>query len=544
MPPRTRTQSSGAMSARSTRSGSSRRSGGSTDASSVDLGASTRASSVSVSASTSGSASGFNSYGSSPTPTEGAPLVPTTTPVDMGLAFGSGYGGASLDALYAPTATYVNLVHMDQMAQYLQAPETQQSLDTLLAVVKVRTGKNGDNDNDDDNTPDYHTALDELDYLEGLFKKLRFSYKEQLTKETVVRRILELELPLLTAADIDRIVQSTEAERQRLRQIKSNGREQGAAAERLVRDLAAEQRYLAMAEAETIRLPDRVLRLRHRLARLKLALRAELDAIDRASSGGGGGGGGGRTVPPAASSYPCTTCGRSFYSEAFHQLHQAMHSLEKGQSASENETNSLVDFGDEAAAAAATSATAMRRCHGCSQMVPALFLDSAPPKGESHKAFHARIQKATAEAHQQLAAASTTSASTSSYALVTDTGNGSRLDLTPHAETEEAVRQLQRSEADLAALEKRVRAEAERQAAIEGEMTQSLQHLRESVGSIRLEMARIEQEADRMVQYIEEGRTYLGRSLQEQTDLFDVLLLGDNDEEADDDGDSDEEMQD
>ncbi|KJR89597.1 uncharacterized protein SPSK_06207 [Sporothrix schenckii 1099-18] len=540
MPPRTRTQSSGATSARSTRSGASRRSGESTDASSVDLSASTRASSVSVSASASGSASGFNSYGSSPTPTEGAPLVPTTTPVDMGLAFGSGSGGASLDALYAPTATYVNLVHMDQMAQYLQAPETQQSLDTLLAVVKVRTGKNDDNDDDDDDdTPDYHTALDELDYLEGLFKKLRFSYKEQLTKETVVRRILELELPLLTAADIDRIVQSTEAERQRLRQIKSNGREQGAAAERLVRDLAAEQRYLEMAEAETIRLPDRVLRLRHRLARLKLALRAELDAIDRVSSGGGGGG---RTAPPAAFSYPCTTCGRSFYSEAFHQLHQAMHGLEKGPSASKNEATDVVDFGDEAAAAAATSATAMRRCHGCSQMVPALFLDSAPPKGESHKAFHVRIQKATAEAHQQLAAASTTSASTPGHAIVTDTGNGSRLDLTPQAETEEAVRQLQRSEADLAALEKRVRAEAERQTAIEGEMTQSLQHLRESVGSIRLEMARIEQEADRMVQYIEEGRTYLGRSLQEQTDLFDVLLLGENDE--DDDGDSDEEMQD
>lgn len=536
MPPRTRTQSSGATSARSTRSGVSRCSGDSTDASSVSVSAST---------------SGFNSYGSSPTPTEGAPLVPTTTPVDMSLAFGS--SATSLDALYAPTATYVNLVHMDQMAQYLQAPETQQSLDTLLAVVKMRAGDsgNGNNNNDDsdDPTPDYHTALDELDYLEGLFKKLRFSYKEQLTKETVVRRILELELPLLSAADIDRIVQSTEAERQQLRQIKSEGREQGAAAERLIRDLAAERRYLAMAEGEAIHLPDRVLRLRHRLARLKLALRAELDAIDRVSSGGSS------TVAPAASNYPCTTCGRSFCSEAFHQLHQAMHSVQsnKEEGQIDQKNNTLVDFGDEAAAAAATSATAMRRCHGCSQMVPALFLDSAPSKGESHKAFHTRIQKATAEAHQKLAAAaaSTSPASTSSSApaLMSQQqqlgGGGSSWDLAPQAETEEAVRQLQRSEADLAALEKRVRVEAERQAAIEGEMTQSLQHLRESVGSIRLEMARIEQEADRMVQYIEEGRTYLGRSLQEQTDLFDVLLLGDdNDDDDDDGGDSDEEMQD
>ncbi|KAL1896308.1 hypothetical protein Sste5346_004691 [Sporothrix stenoceras] len=530
MPPRTRTQSSGATSARSTRSsGTSRRpSGGadsSTDASSVDLSASTRASSVSVSA----SASGFNSYGSSPTPTEGAPLVPTTTPVDMGLAFGS--NSTSIDSLYGPTATYVNLVHMDQMAQYLQAPETQQSLDTLLGVVKMKQDKSG-NENDDDETPDYHTALDELDYLEGLFKKLRFSYKEQLTKETVVRRILELELPLLSAADIDRIVQSTEAERQQLRQIKSEGREQGAAAERLIRELAAEKRYLATAEAEAVHLPDRVLRLRHRLARLKLALRAELDAIDQVSSGG--------NAASTSTNHPCTTCGRSFYSEAFHQLHQAMHSVQSGKGGEEKGGSSL-DFGDDAAAAAAASATAMRRCHGCTQMVPALFLDSAPPKGESHKAFHARIQKATAEAHQKLAAAAASTSTSSSHALMTEGARGS-LDLTPQAETEEAVRQLQRSEADLAVLEKRVRAEAERQAVIEGEMTQSLQHLRESVGSIRLEMARIEQEADRMVQYIEEGRTYLGRSLQEQTDLFDVLLLGDDND--DDDEDSDEEMQD
>lgn len=478
----------------------------------------------------SASASGFNSYGSSPTPTEGAPLVPTTTPVDMGLAFGS--SATSLDALYGPTATYVNLVHMDQMAQYLQAPETQQSLETLLGVVKMKQ-QSGEEEGDGD-TPDYHTALDELDYLEGLFKKLRFSYKEQLTKETVVRRILELELPLLSPADIDRIVQSTEAERQQLRQIKSEGREQGAAAERLIRHLAAEKRYLATAEAETVHLPDRVLRLRHRLARLKLALRAELDAIDRVS--------GGSSAPSSSTtSHPCSTCGRSFYSEAFHQLHQAMHSVQASKASEQGDSQggSSLDFGDDAAAAAAASATAMRRCHGCTQLVPALFLDSVPPKGESHKAFHARIQKATAEAHQKLAA--TASTSTSSHALATGEG----LDLAPQAETEEAVRQLQRSEADLAALEKRVRAEAERQAAIEGEMTQSLQHLRESVGSIRLEMARIEQEADRMVQYIEEGRTYLGRSLQEQTDLFDVLLLGDdNDDDDDDDEDSDEEMQD
>ncbi|CAK7214618.1 hypothetical protein SEUCBS140593_002242 [Sporothrix eucalyptigena] len=522
MPPRTRTQSSGATSTRSTRSGTSRRSGESAETSSIDLGASTRASSVSASASTSAN----NSYGSSPTPTEFAPLVPTTTPVDMSM----GGAFASLDALYAPTATYVNLVHMEQMAQYLQAPETQQSLDQLLAVVKEKTG-----DDDEEPAPDYHTALDELDYLEGLFKKLRFSYKEQLTKETVVRRILELELPLLSAADIDRIVQSTEAERQQLRQIKSEGREQGAAAERLIRGLAAERRYVTMAESETLHLPDRVLRLRHRLARMKLALRAELDAIDRVSSGG--------APASTSSSHPCTTCGRSFYSEAFHQLHQAMHTVQSTNNNKEGDKSSnLVDFGDEAAAVAATSATAMRRCHGCTQMVPAIFLDNAPPKGESHKAFHARIQKATAEAHQKLAATTSSDSSSSAHAMLAQQP-GADLDMALHGETEEAVRQLKRSEADLAALEKRVRSEAERQAAIEGEMTQSLQHLRESVGSIRLEMARIEQEADRMVQYIEEGQTYLGRSLQEQTDLFDVLLLGDDNAEEDDD-DEDEEMQD
>ncbi|CAK7222240.1 hypothetical protein SCUCBS95973_004776 [Sporothrix curviconia] len=543
MPPRTRTQSSGATSTRSTRSGASRRSGESADtSSSVDFSASTRASSVSASAG--------NSYGTSPTPTEFVPLAPTTTPVDM--LSSAGALSSSLDALYAPTATYVNLVHMEQMAQYLQAPETQQSLDTLLSVVKVKekggseSHENGDGDDNDDDTPDYHTALDELDYLEGLFKKLRFSYKEQLTKETVVRRILELELPLLSAADIDRIVQSTEAERQLLRQVKSEGREQGAAAERLIRDLAAERRYISMAESEATQLPDRVLRLRHRLARMKLALRAELDAIDRVSLGG--------AAAPAAStiaSHPCTTCGHSFYSEAFHQLHQAMHAVQKGssrQDASASNTSNLVDFGDEAAAAAATSATAMQRCHGCAQMVPALFVASAPPKGESHKAFHARIQKATADAHQKLAASSNSS-SAAAHAMLAQAPPGSGgggLDMALQGETEEAVKQLKRSEADLAALEKRVRSEAERQAAIEGEMTQSLQHLRESVGSIRLEMARIEQEADRMVQYIEEGRTYLGRSLQEQTDLFDVLLLGDdNDGVADDeDEDEDEEMQD
>ncbi|CAK7235696.1 hypothetical protein SBRCBS47491_009383 [Sporothrix bragantina] len=530
MPPRARTQSSDATSTRSTRSGASRRSGESADSSSVDFSASTRASSVSDSAG--------NSYGTSPTPTEFAPLVPTTTPVDM-LSTAGAY--SSLDALYAPTATYVNLVHMEQMAQYLQAPETQQSLDTLLSVVKVKGEFGGDEDGNDSNeTPDYHTALDELDYLEGLFKKLRFSYKEQLTKETVVRRILELELPLLSAADIDRIVQSTEAERQLLRQIKSEGREQGAAAERLIRDLAAERRYVSMAENEATQLPDRVLRLRHRLARMKLALRAELDAIDRVSSGGG--------APPASTtaSHPCTTCGRSFYSEVFHQLHQAMHTVQNNNKEVDDKASNLVDFGDEAAAAAAASATTMVKCHGCTQMVPAMFLDSAPPKGESHKAFHARITKATAEARQKLAAAAAASSDSSSSAhamLVQAPGGG--LDMALHGETEEAVKQLKRSEADLAALEKRVRSEAERQAAIEGEMTQSLQHLRESVGSIRLEMARIEQEADRMVQYIEEGRTYLGRSLQEQTDLFDVLLLGDDhDGVEDDDEDEDEEMQD
>ena len=461
-------------------------------------------------------------------------------------------GGASLsstlDALYAPTATYVNLVHMEQMAQYLQAPETQQSLDALLSVVKVggagntSDGGNGNGggdggDNDGSDTPDYHTALDELDYLEGLFKKLRFSYKEQLTKETVVRRILELELPLLSAADIDRIVQSTEAERQHLRQIKSAGREQGAAAERLIRDLAAERQYVAMAESEAAQLPDRVLRLRHRLARMKLALRAELDAIDRVSSGSGS------SAASTSSSYLCTTCGRSFYSAAFHQLHQAMHTLQsrskggKTEDEADGAASVVVDFGDEAAAAEAAAATTLRQCRGCSQMVPAQFLDSAPPKGESHSAFHARIQRAMAEAHQKLAAAAGAT-ETSANAVLGGLGG---LDMALQGETEEAVKQLRRSEADLAALEKRVRAAAAQQAAIEGEMTQSLQHLRESVGSIRLEMARIEQEADRMVQYIEEGRTYLGRTLQEQTDLFDVLLLGDNgDEGKDDDNDDDE----
>ena len=519
MAPRTRTQSSGAASARSARSVTSRRSGVSTD-SSAELSASTRASSF--------SASNGGIY--SPTLTEGGiVMAPPTTPEDpLDMINGARSLNASLDALYAPTASYVNMVHMDQMAQYFQTTETQQSIDTLLSLVKSKadafSGGAGGGAGPDE--PDYHTALDELDYLEGLFKKLRFSYKEQLTKETVVRRILELELPLLSAADIDHIVRDTEAERQQLRQIKAEGQAQGAAAEKLIRDLATERAYVAMAEAETKQLPDRVLRLRHRLARMKLALQAELEAIDSVGS----------SVALDANSHACATCGRSFYSEAFRQLHQAMHSLQGGARGMKSEEGSdLVDFGDEAAAAAAVASTALRQCRGCTQMVPALFLDAAAPKGETHKAFHARIRATAADAREKLVAA-TESSSSAKAALQLE-------DMALQGETEEVLRQLQSSEADLAALEKRVRSEAERQAAIEGEMTQSLQHLRESVGSIRLEMARIEQEADRMVQYLEEGRTHLGRSLQEQTDLFNVLLLGDdNDDDDDEDEDEDEEM--
>lgn len=427
---------------------------------------------------------------------------------------------------------------MEQMAQYLQAPETQQSLDTLLSVVKMRekAGEDIDVNGVDVDIPDYHTVLDELNYLEGLFKKLRFSYKEQLTKETVVRRILELELPLLSATDIDRIVQSTELERQQWRQTKSEGHEQAAAAERMMRDLAAERLYVMKAEKESAQLPDRILRLRHRLARMKLALRSELDAIDRVSSGAGD-----TRASPAttATSHLCDRCGRSFYSEAFHQLHQAMHAVQddKGSERDVQQTLDLVDFGNGTSAAAVTSAAAMRRCYGCTQMVPVLFLDSAPPKGESHSAFHTRIQKANNEAHQKLAATTATSAPDAPFTAHAMLGD---LDMSLHGETEETIRKLRRSEADLAALEKRMRSEAERQAAIEGEMAQSLQHLRESVSSIRLEMLRIEQEADRMVQYMEEGRTNLGRSLQEQTDLFDVLLLTNNDDDADDDDDDDD----
>ncbi|CAK7268192.1 hypothetical protein SEPCBS119000_002937 [Sporothrix epigloea] len=469
------------------------------------------------------------------------PLSPTSDLTDP-----TGMAGtpSSLDALYGPVAAQVNLVHMEQMARYLQAPETQQSLDTLLAVVKVREkagekageGADGDGAGAGGDVPDYHTVLDELDYLEGLFKKLRFSYKEQLTKETVVRRILELELPLLSAADIDGIVQSTEAQRQQWRQTKSEGYEQGAAAERLMRELVAERQYILQAESETAQLPDRVLRLRHRLARLKLALRAELDAIDSVSSGTGAT----REVPATpATSHPCATCGRSFYSEAFYQLHQAMHTLHNGKDGWQDghQTSDVLDFGDENAAAAITSAVAVRPCYGCAQLVPALFLDSAAPKGESHSAFHARIQKSIAEAHQKLAETAATSGSGAPFSTHAVLGD---LDTLLHGETEETIRQLRRSEADLAALEKRVRSEAERQTAIEGEMSLSLQHLRESVGSIRMEMLRIEQEADRMVQYMEEGRTSLGRSLQEQSDLFDVLLLTNKDDDAEEDDDDDD----
>ncbi|CAK7269916.1 hypothetical protein SEPCBS57363_003839 [Sporothrix epigloea] len=530
MPARTRTASSGATSARSTPTVYSDKSAGSTP---TNKSTSTQPSSVSAAASTSASANA--SYNASPADSEVVPLVPTTTPVNMTSTTGT---LSPLDALYAPMATAVNLVHMEQMAQYLQAPETQQSLDTLLAAVKVREMASEDIDGNgvDEDVPDYHTVLDELDYLEGLFKKLRFSYKEQLTKETVVRRILELELPLLSATDIDRIVQSTELERQQWRQTKSEGREQGAAAERLMRDLAAERLYVMKAEKESAQLPDRILRLRHRLARMKLALRAELDAIDRVSSGAGD-----TRAEPAISttSHLCAKCGRSFYSEAFHELHQAMHTVQdnKGSIQDGQQTFDLADFGDGMAAADVISAAAMRRCNGCSQMVPVLFLDSTLSKGESHSAFHARIQKANAEAQQKLAATTAPSAPNAPFAAHAMLGD---LDMSLHGETEETIRQLRRSEADLAALEKRMRSEAERQAAIEGEMTQSLQHLRESVSSIRLEMLRIEQEADRMVQYMEEGRTNLGRSLQEQTDLFDVLLLTNNDDDADDDDDDDD----
>lgn len=442
-------------------------------------------------------------------------IAPPTTPEDpLDKMNGAQSLDASLDALYAPTADYVNMVHVHQMAQYLQTPETQQNIDTLLSLVKDKAAAaNGDGSDD----PDYHTALDELDYLEGLFKKLRFSYKEQLTKETVVRRILELELPLLSAADIDSMVRSTEAERQQLRQIKADGQAQGAAAEKLIRDLTTEREYVVRAEVDAKQLPDRVLRLRHRLTRMKLALQAELEAIDSVGS----------SVSPDANSHACATCGRSFYSEAFRQMHQAMHSLQSGGNPDQTD---LMDFGDETAAAAAAASTSLQQCRGCAQMVPAMFLETAPPD-ETHKAFHARINASAKEARQKLAAATESSSSTKAALQLED--------MTMQGEAEQVLRQLQNNESDLAALEKRVRSEAERQAAIEGEMTQSLKHLRESVGSIRLEMARIEQEADRMVQYLEEGRTHLGRSLQEQTDLFNVLLLGDDD---DDDSDEDEEM--
>ncbi|EFX05048.1 zinc finger transcription factor [Grosmannia clavigera kw1407] len=407
---------------------------------------------------------------------------------------------ASSSSSYTP-AQYVNMLHMDHMTRYMQSTEAQEGLDTLLEIVKHRDGG--------PEAPDYQSALSELDYLEGLFKKLRFSYKEQLTKETVVRRILELELPVLSATDIDAMVQDTEAERQRLREIKNVAREQGAAAEAIIRDLAGERQYVAGAESEMATLPDRLLHLRHRLVRMKLALRAELQSLDEAEGGMEEG-----VVPssgPVSTAFQCSRCGREFHTEAFLALHQALHNAptlavgEEGGAAAAAEAL----IGWDAEGADVVPAFPMRPCPGCSEQVAALFLDSAP-QDETHAALHARVRREVARAAEAL----------ERLAVGADAQDDA---LELRSETEEIVVRLQLDEAEMVELEAQAREEAARQAAIEGETAQSLDHLRESVGSIRLEMMRIEQEADRMVQHME-GKTSVGRTLQEQAELFGLLM--------------------
>ncbi|OAA63294.1 zinc finger transcription factor [Niveomyces insectorum RCEF 264] len=464
-----------------------------------------------------------------------ATVSPQKLPKATAQSGDNGNGDRLLDGLNTPTAESVDLLHAAHMAQLAPA------LRALHALPGLRRLNGSDDDDDDDDnddallimnknslladsnnngedTPDYHAALDELAYLEGLFAKLRFSYREQLTKETVVRRILELELPLLHAADIDRMVQDTEVQRQRLRASKSAMQAQGAAAERLVRTLAAERQSLRVAaHAAAHNLPTRLRRLRHRLARLRVALRAELQAVDKAMADTADG----RKPEPAPRPFACSVCNHRFYAEAFQLLHQAMHA-----DVQEREGYSGIDVDDvDAPEMVDQHYLGLCTCSGCDEQVPAVLLDRlpAPEAGETHAAFHARLQQAMAHAQQTLA---------------TQTAVHEE-DLALPAETAAVVEALAQCVAEATAQADEARADATRQAAVEHEAAQALAHLRDAVGCVRAEMARQEQaeaadEDDRTVPHASvktTKRTHLGRTLQEQADVFGVLLQEDNDDD-------------
>ncbi len=331
---------------------------------------------------------------------------------------------------------------------------------------------------------EYFTVLDEMAYLHQLFKKLRFSYREQLTKETVVRRILELELPLLTPIEIEALLEATEHERHKLASVKSQGAEVEAYIEREIRALTEEKRRLVQRAFQTDSLPARAALLRQRQNRVKVALVGELVAMDSETHID--------TVCGDTNSKPaldpaplaCSQCSRRFFSKVFYDLHCDMH----GDGSATLAFPPLFLEQHRATISYEQDLLSLLECEACPGVELPLVAPPrrlSGPEAATHTELHARIEKGMERVDRKLA-----------HELVTVLSGGSTI-----ARSNAIHREAARLERHVCALHKREATALANEEGTEEHMKASLEKLSEIARAAVDDMTQVVKEGLQITNY-------------------------------------------